>query len=619
MFHSVTQITFKQVLNHSLGILYALYLVLQDTPCLESDFCPQFTSTQTDSTDRPPQENGDNDDPRPSTTEAVRNLTEESEPMTTQDQAILKLLEKRRQIKEGAVKLRIAEVTIVNEETSFMIQTQADDKENFDVHVYDPNSEEVAAQPRLLTNGDISVSFTPVCPGSHYIHVFHKNEPVPGCPVACKVYDPSKLIITGVEEYTGAVGDIIQLSLDSHLTGLAVLGVDGLCPMGQHLPIKTRVVPHYSNKYDFTELEFSTAITGEYKLYLTYGGDGVKVPQAPLLFTIHDRNKSFSAVEKPVFECGKVDYFSVTDSEGVGGGTSVNPATSSVEMDQEPNKAVTINEIPPTTVEMDVGDQITKSIGPRRKMTWRENQIRFIEENELDLVPYERLRLNNLREQEEFQKERTAVEDNMEGDLDEVVCKLVEKVEQPRIGGSHDSSSLDADSEDGGDDGGMFDKAENIEDITTGTEFKVEELDEDDLAERYPNHYEEILNLPRRKTPIFKLQTKDKMVRSKNPRLIETLRCSNHPEKAINMMNITQTEYQEMFGVEVKAAATAYSVGDQREDRLDEMLRLVTSPKSIDKLGTMWNKLARFEKNYKEFRLVFSMLEKISLKMCFQF
>ena len=576
----------------TLNSFYYSYLLLQNDPGPEDEFQPPFTSSINVA------------DP------------EAEDPLTTQDNELLKLCRKRRKDKEETVKLQISEVAIVDQETSFLIRTQGDDKENFNAFVFGPRPDlvELDLHPCLDENKDITVKFTPVAAGQHTIIVTHNKKKVTGCPLVCEVYDPSKVLIIGAEEFVATVGDIVVLHLDTHLAGHAELDVVGLCPQGRDLPIQMTEVPGESN--DVTEMKFSPAVTGDYKLSLTYGG--VEVPQSPLFFNVVDSENQFSqSMQEAVSDrsqMGQVDELT-NDVGGVNHGL----------VDQEGNNVVVSIVIPPeSTVEIhDANVDKAESTNRKRKMTDLEKKIQLAEKNKENLVPYELMQLNNLKEQLVLKQSLNLQEDvamvkehRVKAPGGDQVQKKVKQSAAPSDRqlrkknleseecpeNTHRRSFVDGDSEAVA--GGRTESDEAEEDTRDNpTENGTRnQLDEDELAEKYPEHYEEILDFPRRETAIFQSEKEDKIVRKKNPKLIEALRCSINPEKAINMMNISAAGYLELFGVDFESAAKSYSVGDQRKDSYEELLGMVTSPQFIAKLGTLWNKLARFEEEYVEFR-----------------
>ena len=127
-----------------------------------------------------------------------------------------------------------------------------------------------------------------------------------------------------------------------------------------------------------------------------------------------------------------------------------------------------------------------------------------------------------------------------------------------------------------------------------------------DLKKKYPEHHEIIQNFPRRETSIFQTKKSDSVVRRNNPKLCKMLFCSKDPEKAIAMMNATDETYEEMVGEHFFGAAyeKSYSVGDSRIDTVEEMTGNVRGDVWMGNLSGMWNKMAKFEEQYPEFRQV---------------
>ena len=119
----------------------------------------------------------------------------------------------------------------------------------------------------------------------------------------------------------------------------------------------------------------------------------------------------------------------------------------------------------------------------------------------------------------------------------------------------------------------------------------------------YPKeHLDIILSFPRRNQPLCKLTTSDTIPAISNKILRAHIHISKDPELCCQLINMTRAEYKARTGDTFMTERKTYSVGDRREDSLEDLVGGVRSDTWIGKLAGMWQKLARFEANDQDFR-----------------
>ena len=119
------------------------------------------------------------------------------------------------------------------------------------------------------------------------------------------------------------------------------------------------------------------------------------------------------------------------------------------------------------------------------------------------------------------------------------------------------------------------------------------------LEEKYsdPDHFNQVKNLPQRKEPIFE-KVPDSIKPFQNTELSRLLHSCKDPERLIQLMKATPAEYERLTGKKVGEKL----VVDGRKDSLEDLGTHVKSRAWMNQLNGVYNKIAKFAEENKEFR-----------------
>ena len=119
------------------------------------------------------------------------------------------------------------------------------------------------------------------------------------------------------------------------------------------------------------------------------------------------------------------------------------------------------------------------------------------------------------------------------------------------------------------------------------------------LEEKYPDpdHFNQVKNLPQRKEPIFE-KVPDSIKPFQNTELSRLLHSCKDPERLIQLMKATPAEYERLTGKKVGEKV----VVDGRKDSLEDLGTHVKSRAWMNQLNGVYNKIAKFAEENKEFR-----------------
>ena len=249
-----------------------------------------------------------------------------------------------------------------------------------------------------------------------------------------------------------------------------------------------------------------------------------------------------------------------------------------------------------------VDDQIEKCEPIQKKLlTTRQKEIKCLEEMN-NLSDFERIRLNNLKEQEVFW-----VKSNMDAAVNE--AKISEK--SPRT--SKKKSDLDHKIEASDRllrSAALTTSRQEIatnEDYDASIDSSDEEGDnisiqssqkENKLSDDYPADYlEHLKQLPLRKDPLFVI-VPGSVPFKKNSELGRLLHISEDSEKIFKLAKATPEEYMAITGKEPDDVRFV----DTRRDNLDDLSGLVKSNSWMNQLAVVYKKISVFVDEYPEFR-----------------
>lgn len=115
--------------------------------------------------------------------------------------------------------------TAVGKTSYFTLSNVIGSVEDIEIAIDAPNGESVPAQVQEISSGTFKAEFCPRVAGEHQIFVSFGNEPVPGSPFPCKVYNVRAIQVRECKK--GIVGKPVTFLVETSQAGPGNLEVTG--------------------------------------------------------------------------------------------------------------------------------------------------------------------------------------------------------------------------------------------------------------------------------------------------------------------------------------------------------------------------------------------------------
>ena len=123
--------------------------------------------------------------------------------------------------------------------------------EDIEIAIDSPSGESVPAQVQEISSGTFKAEFCPKVAGEHQIFVSFGNEPVPGSPFPCKVYNVEAIQVRECKK--GIVGKPVTFLVETSQAGPGNLEVTGKTINFNIFNFDFTCVPQYF-KYNFISI-----------------------------------------------------------------------------------------------------------------------------------------------------------------------------------------------------------------------------------------------------------------------------------------------------------------------------------------------------------------------------
>ena len=255
-----------------------------------------------------------------------------------------------------------------------------------------------------------------------------------------------------------------------------------------------------------------------------------------------------------------------------------------------------------------------------KKLTGRLEKIRSLELR-TDLCEYENLKLQTLRDQEEFWKQSNMEEVGHEMSKLQVPSKrraksLPDKVSvpqrtmrvRPKSAGTAEAEPIDqtvpkpihqTEAEPIHQTEAEVIEETEVDPVDLDLSLEIKSSQKSTLEEKYtdPDHLKQVKNLSKRISPVFE-KVSGSIPPKKNPELARLLHSCKDPERLLKLWKVSQEDYENLTGKKFDDNPEI----DDRYDTLDDLSTLVKSSSWMNQLGGVYNKLALFSDAYPEFR-----------------